>query len=221
MGHEWAIPAREYARHEARRGRRHAFEHLTPATTALVVVDMVPFFARENAYCRAVFGPINRLAGALRGAGGLVAWVLPSGEDRHPELSAEFYGAEVAEAYRTSGGEGPPQTRLCPELETAPGDLFAEKCSASAFFPGYSTLPEQLVQRGVRTVIVAGTVSNVCCEGTVRDARTLGYRVIMAADANAAVSDLAHNATLYTVYRSFGDVRPTEEILGLIAAATP
>ena len=43
------------------------------------------------------------------------------------------------------------------------------------------------------------------------------YRVILAADANAARTDAEHNATLHTVYRSFGDVRPTSEILALIA----
>jgi hypothetical protein len=38
------------------------------------------------------------------------------------------------------------------------------------------------------------------------------------ADANAALRDLDHNATLHTVYRAFGDVRPTDEVLALIAA---
>jgi hypothetical protein len=38
----------------------------------------------------------------------------------------------------------------------------------------------------------------------------------MVADANAARRDRDHNATLYTVYRSFGDVRTTDEVLALI-----
>ena len=46
--HDWHIDEAQYARHEARRGRRHAFEHLVPQRTALVVVDMVPFFLDEN-----------------------------------------------------------------------------------------------------------------------------------------------------------------------------
>ena len=71
----------------------------------------------------------------------------------------------------------------------------------------------------IRTVVIAGVVTNVCCEGTARDARALGYRVIMVADANATVSDGVHNATLVTVYRSFGDVRPTDAVLDLIAQA--
>lgn len=60
-------------------------------------------------------------------------------------------------------------------------------------------------------------MANVCCESTVRDANTLGYRVVMVADANAAVCDEDLNATLHTVHRSFGDVRPTDDVIGLLA----
>ncbi len=42
--HAWRIPEREYERHEARRGRRFAYERIDPRRTALVVVDMVRFF---------------------------------------------------------------------------------------------------------------------------------------------------------------------------------
>lgn len=56
-------------------------------------------------------------------------------------------------------------------------------------------------------MLAAGTVANVCCESTARDASTQGYRVIMVADANAAVCDRDLNSTLHTIYRSFGDVR--------------
>ena len=40
--------------------------------------------------------------------------------------------------------------------------------------------------------------------------------MILVADACAAVDDDTHNATLHTVYRTFGDVRPTAEVIGLI-----
>lgn len=40
--------------------------------------------------------------------------------------------------------------------------------------------------------------------------------MIMVADANAAMRDADLNATLHTIYRSFGDVRPTAELLALI-----
>lgn len=217
MTHDWMISEREYTRQETRRGRRHAFEHLDPASTALVVVDMVPFFTDGNAYCQAAIPKINRIAAALRDAGGLITWVLPSGEDRHSELSREFFGTEVAELFRTSGGQGPLPARLCSDLNHQPNDVFVEKEGFSAFFPGYSPLPDIFSERGVRTVIVTGTVTNVCCESSARDARALGYRVIVVADANAAVTDAAHNGSLYTLYRTFADVRTADEVESLIA----
>lgn len=58
--------------------------------------------------------------------------------------------------------------------------------------------------------------SAVCCESSARDAWTLGYRVVMVADANSTGRDQEHNATLRTVYRSFGDVRPTTDVLAHI-----
>ncbi|MFB4303125.1 hypothetical protein [Actinomadura sp. NTSP31] len=50
------------------------------------------------------------------------------------------------------------------------------------------------------------------------DASALGLRVVMIADANAAPRDREHNATLHTVYRSFGDVRPAADVLAMINA---
>ncbi|MDO8408908.1 MAG: isochorismatase family cysteine hydrolase [Phenylobacterium sp.] len=221
MAHNWMIAEREYLRQETRRGRRHAYERLDPATTALVVIDMVPFFAQANVHCRDAIAPINRLAAALREAGGLVAWVLPADAGPPNPRAVEFYGEQIAQAYGSSGGQGAPRDRLCPELDFIEGEIVAEKSAASAFFPGRCDLHDRLAARGIETVIITGTVTNVCCESSARDASTLGYRVIFVADATATVTDAAHNAALYTIYRSFGDVRPTAEILELIAAGAP
>ena len=209
--HSWRIEAREYARQESRRGRRHAYEHLDPARTALVVVDMVPFFVLENEYCAGIVPNISRLALSLRAAGGTVAWVLPGAAPDAGSWAEEFFGPDIAAMFRDSGSGG-----LWPEFDVHDGDLVVEKTAASAFFPGRSPLPELLTARGIDTVLITGTVTNVCCESSARDASTLGYRVVMVADANAAVRDQDHNATLHTVYRTFGDVRPTNDVLGLI-----
>ena len=158
--HDWFVEERELQRHADRRGRRHAFEHLDPRRTALVVIDLVPFFFEASPYCRGIVPQVNALAGELRAAGGTVAWVVP----------------------------------------------------------GYSTLPDLLEERGVDTVVMTGTVTNVCVEASVRDAATLGLRVILVADACAAMRDQDHNATLHVVHRTYGDVRSTDEVLGLIRA---
>ena len=103
-----------------------------------------------------------------------------------------------------------------PSLDVAPTDLVVEKTARSAYFPGSSDLPALLAARDVDTLVVTGTVTNVCVEDTVRDASTAGLRVILVADACAAMRDRDHNATLHTVYRTFGDVRPTSEVLELL-----
>lgn len=216
--HAWRIKDREYARQEERRGRRHAFETLEPSRTALAVIDMVPFFVSGGGYCLGIVPNINIIAGALRRAGGTVAWVVPAAADRMT-VSEEFFGPEVAAAFRRSGGEGPVAGRIWQGLDVHPGDLLAEKTAFSAFFPGRCPLPSLLEERGITTILVAGTVTNVCCESSARDASTLGYRVIMVADANAAMRDQDHNAPLHTIYRSFGDVRPTAEVIDMIESA--
>ncbi|WP_210435506.1 isochorismatase family protein [Saccharopolyspora sp. ASAGF58] len=73
-----------------------------------------------------------------------------------------------------------------------------------------------MTRRGIDTVLITGTVTNVCCESSARDASTLRFRVIMTADGNAAGRDEEHNATLHTIYRSFGDVRPTAEVVAML-----
>ncbi|MFF0342614.1 isochorismatase family protein [Kribbella sp. NPDC004875] len=220
--HQWTIEAREYARQEARRGRRHAYQELVPERTALVVVDMVPFFVEDGDYQLGIVPNIQELAGTLRSRGGTVAWVLPGRTEVTP-VTAEFLGPEIARMFSASGGTGPLRDRVWREFDVRDEDLIVEKTAASAFFPGRCDLPDLLTERGIDTVLITGTVANVCCESTARDASTLGYRVVMIADANAARRDQDLNATLHTVYRTFGDVRPTAEILPLLHAhpATP
>ena len=213
--HRWQLEPREVRRHQQRRGRRHAFERLDPRRTALVVIDMVPFFARNNAFVRGIVEPINATATVLRRLGGAVVWVVPAPTTPSP-LDEEFFGPDVAAAYADSGGQGAPRDRLWPDLDIVSADLTVEKTTASAFFPGHCPLHAELTARGIDSVLIAGTVANVCCESSARDARTLGYRVVMLADANAAATDDMLNATLRTIYRSFGDVRATGEIPALL-----
>jgi hypothetical protein len=115
--------------------------------TALVVIDMVPFFVSGNPYCRGIVPNINHIADTLRAAGGTVAWVLPAAGERTPVLD-EFFGPETAEAYRTLRRDRSAPERLWPELVVRPGDVLVEKSAASAFFPGRCRLPKLLEERG-------------------------------------------------------------------------
>ncbi len=127
--HDWHIEEREYLRQEERSGRRHGFEHLDPARTALLVADLVAFFIDENEYARGIVPNVNAVAGSLRGAGGTVAWIVPG--DRQPSaMKDELLGPRIAELYSHSGGEGPPRERVWHELDSVDGDVFADNTTS-------------------------------------------------------------------------------------------
>jgi nicotinamidase-related amidase len=92
-----------------------------------------------------------------------------------------------------------------------------EKSAASAFFPGRCGLHQELQARDIDTVLIVGTVTNVCCESSARDASTLGYRVIMVADLNVGGDRQTRSSTFTVVYRTFGDVRTSTEVAEILA----
>ncbi len=199
-----------------RRGRRYAFETINPLRTALVVVDLMQSYIAQTPCTASIVEPVTRLANNLRNAGGAVAWVYPAPMPSTNPMLEALWGAshlgknvdETADAVFANG------------LDLDPADVVVEKRGYSAFFPGMCSLPEMLSERAVETVIIAGVLTNICCESSARDAATLGYQVIMAADANAARSDEEHRAALYNILRNFGDVRMTDDLITLIGAGT-
>jgi Isochorismatase family len=56
-------------------------------------------------------------------------------------------------------------------------------------------------------------------ESTARDAMQMNYKIIFVADANAALTDAAHNATLDNMLMLFADVMTTEEVLTAVQKA--
>ena len=106
------------------------------------------------------------------------------------------------------------------DLQPQPGEVVVDKTRYSAFFPGACTLPQQLRERGIDTVIIAGTLTNVCCEASARDAMMADFKTFMAADANAARSDAEHLASLATVIQFFGDVRSCDELIAMLHGHT-
>lgn len=107
---------------------------------------------------------------------------------------------------------------IYPELDVLPEDWRVEKQRFGAFVEGSSGLHAQLQQRGIDTLIIVGTATNVCCESTARDAMMMNYKVVFVSDANACRTDEEHNATLGNILALFGDVQSTEEVIAALQA---
>jgi ureidoacrylate peracid hydrolase len=67
--------------------------------------------------------------------------------------------------------------------------------------------------RGLDTVLITGTVTNVCCESSARDANMTNFRTVMVSDGNAALSREEHDASLTAFYNTFGDVMDADMII--------
>jgi nicotinamidase-related amidase len=218
MQHPSGIPEKIVRKVVARRGRLHAFEAIDPTTTALVVIDLDEATVGNDANCQEMIARVNGLADAVRRSGGTVAWVL-SRMGAMPKHFSAILGPELAAKYFNDGHSNGAGTRLWPELHREAADIVAIKSGASAFFPGKSNLKEQLDTRGIDTILIAGAVTNICCESSARDAAELEYKVILVSDALSGHAHGLHEATLATFYRIFGDVRPAEEVIGLLGAS--
>ena len=201
----------------ARRGRLHAFEYINPKSTALVVVDMMVASLEAEPRCRNMIDGINQLASTLRSKGGTISWVTSSSAEVSENDKAVF-GSETAHHFHERAQPDDPRSKLPPELKLTHRDIHALKEGFSAFFPGRSNLHEQLSNRDIDTLLICGTVTNICCESSARDAVELGYKVIMVADLNDGHGHGLHEATLTTFYRTFGDVRLSSEICDLIGS---
>jgi ureidoacrylate peracid hydrolase len=116
-------------------------------------------------------------------------------------------------------GRGCHGFELWPGLDVAAEDLIVDKTRFGAFVPGSSELHEILQARGIDTLIITGTATNVCCESTARDAMQMNYKVIFVADGNATNADVEHNATLNNMAALFADVMTTEELVRFLESS--
>jgi len=220
MHHPSGIPAKIVRKVMARRGRLHAFESIEACRTALVVIDLDTATVSASEECQRLVARLNELASAVRSAGGAVAWVT-SHMPVMPKHFAAIVGDQLATKYFNDGQRDGAGTTLWRELDTSRQDLVAVKSGASAFFPGKCNLKDQLDGLGIDTLLIAGAVTNICCESSARDAVELDYKVIMVSDVLSGHAHGLHEATLATFYRIFGDVRPSGEVLELLRATSP
>jgi len=220
--HPFVIPPSVAARVAARCGTVHPFARLDPRRTALVVIDMQNGFMRQDVahvWCpmaERIVPQVNRLAAALRAAGGAVYWIQNTLDARCEvewSIMQDMATPEARARRAAAMREGTVGHQLWPGLEVRPEDEVVRKYRYSAFIQGGSDLPERLRARGLDTVLITGTVTNVCCESSARDAMMLNFRTVMVSDGCAAMTDEEHAAALVSFHLQFGDVLTVEECI--------
>ena len=225
MQHKVEIPQAIIDRVIRHRGKEHVYENLEPRRTALLVVDMQNAFMMPgvaHAYCQyaeSIVPNVNRLAQAMRETGGTVVWIKTTFGEQSLSTWAVLHdmaGAERTPRRIAALADGSKGHEFWAGLDMRPLDLIVNKDRYSAFIQGSSNIAEVLKGRGIDTVVVTGTVTNVCCESTARDAMMTNFKTIMVTDANAGHTDEEHNASLIAFYLSFGDIMSTDYLISCL-----
>ncbi len=217
----YEVPADLASRLIARRGRLHAYDSFAASSTALLIVDMQNFFMKDGELmcapaARDIVPQVNRLAAALRTAGGLVVWIVMEASEESRAAWANFHELFHTEAFeRRMGslglqGEG---FKLWPAMTPAAADETVIKRRYSAFIQGSSDVESVLRRHAIDTVLVTGVATNVCCESTARDCMMRGFRTVMVSDGNASFTQAEHDMALRNFITYFGDVQSTDEVL--------
>jgi len=186
--------------------------HLTvnPEKAALIVVDMQNFFLDHNS---PTFTPgalpilpnVKTLIQTFRHA---ERPVVSTRHVHHPDgIDAGIMG------WWWDGMciDGTPESEVHSELAPLPQEKQILKHRYSAF---YNTDLEVILRgMGVEELVISGTMTNMCCESTARDAYYRDYRVFFPADGTGAVNDAFHEATLLNLAFGFVVVTTTNEII--------
>ena len=97
------------------------------------------------------------------------------------------------------------------EVKPVSGEMVINKTTTGAF----NSSPIDSVLRTLRIehCLFAGVSTDMCVEGTVRDAADRGYQVVLIEDACAANRPEYHDASVSAIARSYGRVCTTDGIL--------
>jgi nicotinamidase-related amidase len=102
------------------------------------------------------------------------------------------------------------------EIYPQPGDHIVDKYGYGAFHS--TNLDDTLHSLGVESLILTGTVTQICVEETGREAFHYGYKTTLVSDVVSSYMPDLHTATLKNFALKFGWVLTTEEVLQALSA---
>ncbi|MFQ6058062.1 MAG: cysteine hydrolase family protein [Anaerolineae bacterium] len=182
---------------------------MDPKETAVVLIEF------QNEFCSpdgALYGAVKEvleknntipntvdLVAKARAKGVQIVYVPISFTEDYHELMEEPYGILKAVKDGKAFRKGTKAVEIIEELTPQPGDLIIEGKRGLCGF-ATTNLDFALRQRGIKNVALAGFLTNVCVESTMRTAYEKGYNVITLTDCTAATSWDIQEFTVKTNY---------------------
>ena len=157
---------------------------LDPQQTALLVMDFQPGVLGMLTDADALLSQVERAIAIVRERGAQVAYVRVAFEDADfaaipPTSRMASRVAQAGEAFHADS----PATAVHERLAPREGDIVVRKTRVGAF--STTNLDEQLRERGIVNLILAGISTSGVVLSTVRDAADRDYQVFVLEDASA------------------------------------
>jgi nicotinamidase-related amidase len=211
-------------------GQPHEPFAIDPGRMALLVVDMQNDFVRDGAPqevpdARETIPVIASLLGAFREADRPVLYTRFTAGPRRtllwtwspqcgPELRSCWPGVLRQYADVTGRREG---HAVIDELAPRQGEPVVDKYGYGGF---HNTMLESALRaHGVSQVVVAGTVTQICVEETVREGFHRELEMVLVKDGVSSFDSELHAATLRNIAMKFGRVEPAARIRDMVAPA--
>ncbi len=200
------------------------------ANCALLVVDMQNDFVRQGApleveEARETIAPIRRLIDGFRALGRPVVYTRFLAEQSEglmwlwspqcqPEVKCCWEG--VKRRYGDTAG-ALDCIAVINELAPLPGDAVIDKYGYGSFHN--TDLDARLKALGIRSLVVTGTVAQICVEETAREAFHHGYRTTVVSDGVSSFDAGLKAATLKNFAMKFGWVADSGTALAWLRQA--
>ena len=191
---------------------------LNAIASALLVVDMQRFFLDSDSptFTSGGIAIIPRIAGLIRAFRDARRPVIFTRHVHHPDgLDLGIMGWW----WKGKCVEGSPESEIHSELAPLPTEKVVAKHRYSAFFD--TDLDTILRCLEVEDVVIAGVMTNMCCESTARDAFCRDYRVFVPADGTGTVSEEMHLSSLLNLAFGFAYVTTCARIAEELGRAAP
>jgi nicotinamidase-related amidase len=187
---------------------------LNAKETALVLIDLERGIVGRDLAPHSGTEVVQRcatLSNARRAAGGKVVFV--------HVLLHEMVRVPADKPMNKPGAPPPPpeMSELVPEAGYQAGvDVLVTKRQWDAFYG--TDLKKQLDALGVKTIVLAGLVTNFGVESTARSAIAQGIGVVFAEDATSSFAKSLHTFAVENTFPVMGKVRSVKEIVETLAA---